>query len=693
MGRTLSPRDLAPVDWIDADWEEDAPPNAGLPTEKRREAAHRTLAFRDLRQRIATGDINDADAAVSANLNLVQLALDWAARQTAPAPLRTAWEALTNLKVLDPTCGSGAFLLAAMKVLEELYASVFQGIRHCTEGHTNPDPVLQALLADARGNSDYFLRKSIALHNLYGVDILDEAVEIARLRLFLALVAVVDRREGMEPLPDLDMNIRCGNVLVGCTDIEDLQRTHDGDLLLSETVADIKAQAVDLRAACRRFLIAQETESRAAALIVKADLQDRTDALAVQLDRLYALRDSDAPDWHFDSWRRTHQPFHWLAEFPEAMLAGGFDVVAGNPPFVGRTKVSYTYRGFATDAAPDIFAPCLERSARLLADGGRLAMIAPIALVRGSQKGYAQLRRMLGELLPALWVSVYDLRPDKLFKAQVRPVILLGHAGGRPRILSSNLRRWRSEYREHLFDTIQYAETGPEASLQGAWPLLGDPAASGLLRALSSSGKSIGHWVRKRGKFKLGRKTVMNRRFITVFLQEPPCWEMLDAGMPGRRVRQTEVHWMGFDEELHQHAAFLIGAGRLGHWLWTTIGDAFHVTPGMVEWFPCDLERLRPIACDIAALSRELSDHQMNAPMVDRNKKFVGGYDLGACRDVTDRADRLIMEQLGVGDYWPTVLALDNRIVKSAAGSATSLNRWVRDWTPTQGPWQPGMPE
>ena len=163
-------------------------------------------------------------------------------------------------------------------------------------------------------------------------------------------------------------------------------------------------------------------------------------------------------------------------------------------------------------------------------------------------------------------------------------------------------------------------------------------------------------------------------------------------GYPGKRVEQSEVHWIGFDEELHQHAVFLIGAGRFGHWLWTTIGDAFHVTSGMMEWFPCDLDRLRPVADEMIFLGRMLSDRMMSEPIVDRNRKFVGGYNLGACRDLTDKADQLIMEHLGVSDYWPTVLALDNRIVKSRGRGVKTLYHWVKDWTPTYGPWDPSMP-
>lgn len=686
------PLTLEPADWIGPAWEEEAPTEVGLPTEKLREAAHRVLAFRDIKRRIEAGEICDVDSAVTANLNLVQLAVDWLSTQTSPTTLLTAWETLATLKVLDPTCGSGAFLLAAMKVLEELYEAVFEGIGRYVKISNNPESALKGIVSNSKDNPAYFLRKSIALHNLYGVDILEEAVEIARLRLFLALVATVDQRDRLEPLPDLDMNIRCGNILVGCVSTEDLQRVHGGDWVFAETVVAIKEQAVQLRDIYRRFQDAQRAEHRSDVLEWKAKLQAGTDSLRDQLDRLYSRSDSQATGWDFTEWRRTHQPFHWIAEFPEAVLEGGFSVVVGNPPFVRKHKVEYSFHGFASDSAPDIYAPCLERSAQMVVDGGRLAMIAPISLVRGLK--FEDLRLSLEAALPSRWFSVYDLIPGNLFKAKVRPVILVGHAvqPGHSMVSSSNLRRWRREYREHLFETVMYSISYSDHTLASTWPLIGDSIASELLGKLSASGRSLGNWVRRHGKFKVGRKTVMNLRFITVFLREPPCWEM-ENGVPGPRVPQSKVHWLGFDEELHQHAVFLIGAGRFGHWLWTTIGDAFDVTSGMVEWFPCDLDRLRPIADEVVHLGHELSNQMMDAPIVDRNRKFVGGYNLGACRDLTDKADQLIMEHLGVGDYWPTVLALDNRIVKSRGRGVKTLYHWVKNWTPTYGPWDPSMPE
>ena len=691
------PTELVPADWVSPDWEELAAVEVGLPTEKRREVADRIRTYRRVHARIRAGEIDSVNAAITHNLNIVQLAVDWLSEQEAPQDLIKAWNVLTHLRVLDPTCGSGAFLLAAMKVLQDLYAAVFAAIDHHTNVVDVPDAVLRTIAAEAakHPSSDYYLRKTIALHNLYGVDIMQEAVEIARLRLFLALAATVEEGGRLEPLPDLDMNIRCGNILVGCVSTEDLKQMHAGDMIVAQKLLGIGDKAVALRESYRRFQRIQDSKLNDKMADCKGSLQRDTDALRRELDCLFSQADSQETGWELDHWRSSHKPFHWMAEFPEAILGGGFHAVIGNPPFISRREVvpvQYRYEGFETDHAPNIYAPCMERSAALLVPKGRFAMISPISMVSGLQ--FKFLRRVLAQKLPSRWVIVFDLRPDRLFgSAQVRPAITLGCADTNgSRLRTSNLRRWRKPYRQHLFATTRLSASDPAQNMNHVWPLIGDEDASAMLQILQSSSRSVGHFVKKYGKYKVGRKTVMNLRFMTVFLVEPPCWSKTETS-PGRRIPQTEVKWMCFDKALHQNAVFLIFAGRFGHWLWTTIGDAFHITDSMLKWFPCDLDNLEPVAHRLAALAEQLVQAQMESPMVDRNMKFIGGYDIGACRDITDEADQLIMKHLGVGQYWPTVLMLDNRIVKSERISATTSTQWLQDWTPTRGPWDPSMPE
>jgi hypothetical protein len=123
-------------------------------------------------------------------------------RKTAPVGgahaefLRQYRDRLRHLRIVDPACGSGAFLIQALDYLIEEYQRII---------------VAQHRLG---GRSDLFqdqdsLIRSILTHNLYGVDINSESVEITKLALWLHTATPG------KPLCALDRNIRCGNSLVG----------------------------------------------------------------------------------------------------------------------------------------------------------------------------------------------------------------------------------------------------------------------------------------------------------------------------------------------------------------------------------------------------------------------------------------------------------------------------------------------
>lgn len=119
---------------------------------------------------------------------------------------------IPNLSLLDPACGSGAFLVAAMKTLINVYSAIlgkidFLGDKKLIEWKKK--------IAENHPSINYYIKKQIITNNLYGVDIMEEATEIAKLRLFLALVASAQTVDQLEPLPNIDFNIMCGNSLIG----------------------------------------------------------------------------------------------------------------------------------------------------------------------------------------------------------------------------------------------------------------------------------------------------------------------------------------------------------------------------------------------------------------------------------------------------------------------------------------------
>ena len=119
---------------------------------------------------------------------------------------------LNKLSILDPAVGSGAFLIAAMKELINIYSPLLGKME------TLNNRELRSWLDHFRKSNKsiaYGIKKQIILKNLYGVDIMREAVEVCKLRLFLSLASSALEKSELEPLPNIDFNIMAGNSLIG----------------------------------------------------------------------------------------------------------------------------------------------------------------------------------------------------------------------------------------------------------------------------------------------------------------------------------------------------------------------------------------------------------------------------------------------------------------------------------------------
>ena len=92
-----------------------------LPTEIWRETVARHQRYRTIKSKMENGEIDNINDLITYNLNIRQFAQDVIENCEGPELLRAFWKAITKVTVLDPTCGSGAFLFAALNILEPLY--------------------------------------------------------------------------------------------------------------------------------------------------------------------------------------------------------------------------------------------------------------------------------------------------------------------------------------------------------------------------------------------------------------------------------------------------------------------------------------------------------------------------------------------------------------------------------------------
>ena len=222
-------------------WNERTPEAFALPTEIWRETIERLQRYNNIKEKITKGEITNINDFITYNLNIRQFVTDYLANTQDHLFVKHFYHALQHVTILDPTCGSGAFLFAALNILEPLYEVCINRMQEFNAKNSQLfKQELQEIEHKYRSNIQYFIYKSIILRNLYGVDIMVEATEIAKLRLFLKMVAVVevdkhDPNLGLDPLPDIDFNIRCGNTLVGYATQEELERDLiEGDMYARE---------------------------------------------------------------------------------------------------------------------------------------------------------------------------------------------------------------------------------------------------------------------------------------------------------------------------------------------------------------------------------------------------------------------------------------------------------------------------
>lgn len=467
-----------------------------LPTEIWRETVERRNRYFEVKSKLENGEISSINDFITYNLDIRQFVEDIITNAESSDVVKAFYYTIAGhigeksnekdipaMSILDPTCGSGAFLFAGLNILEPLYDACIDKMYDFK--HEKPDSYKEfdSILEDIEKhpNREYFIYKSIILNNLYGVDIMKEATEIAKLRLFLKLAscAEVDYRKenfGLEALPDIDFNIRAGNSLVGFTNYEEIKFAveHNSlsgqmNLLSGNTmgIIDEKAQKVSL--AYKRFKNTQIVSgSHEEILSAKKDLQQRLDNLNTELNQYMAKKygiDTDKEE-QYNQWLSTHEPFNWFVEFYDVIHnRGGFDVIIGNPPYVVYTKKDkvtkksiadiYKIKDYKTENSKNLYAFVLERAISLYNNNSKMGMIIPVSSF--SSNAFESLKFILDS---NCWLSSYSNRPAKLFQGvEQRLTIIIVHKSSTPTIKTSSYKHWYEDERQNIFNTITYSNS------------------------------------------------------------------------------------------------------------------------------------------------------------------------------------------------------------------------------------------
>ena len=838
-------------------WNKPAPGEYALPAETWREVVARCQRYEEVKKKLAAGEVRQVNDFITLNLDLRQFAQDVIASSEGPELLRAIWQAIAKVTVVDPTCGSGAFLFAALNILEPLYEACldrmeafvaddektrpkspeesareliaagesrfleFKSTARWNVKESRADKVMEAVIlktvaaflnsdggdlligvqddgsifgieADqklfnpekrtrdifenwlmtqmlgaygkqhaanlrvtfarldgkdicrvtalpsnsavyikengneetlyvrtgnatrslstkeavayhqqrfnaftppsaaaasakaatpkkytdfrkvletvaAHPNRRYFVLKSIIINNLFGVDIMEEAVEICKLRLFLKLAAQVEpdaKKDnlGIEPLPDIDFNIRAGNTLVGYATKAEVQQCMKemggGQMkLMGEdelgSFARFNTRCADVEQAFDKFRQLQTEGDGSVPAADKQELQKRLKALDDELNQQLAgecgvkIGDKSA----YAKWGKSHHPFHWFIQFYGIMNSGGFDVIIGNPPYaeipkdLGRALLRKTFKSALErwSRDEDLYTLVVERSLHLMkSHAGKYGMILPLSVAFSTKKPFVILRDVLAsEKGHWLW-SHFDRIPSALFGNDVRTrctiaVLSRSHESQRFNAATTALLRWNAEYRDCLFKTLTFSRL--DVDIIAGIPKVGSQIQANVLRSLLQAKTPLAIDLTRSVPFNVLADVAPKFPQPCVFVGGTaynwfPAWRDIPetTNMDGDPSLPARTAGFRFSNEDDANIVFALLCSSMGYWWWAVASDAFNLKKWLMERFPVSVsmipvEARKPLAKLGENLRRELKKNYV----FKDNKGRIGNFFLPAC--------------------------------------------------------------
>ncbi len=366
-----------------------------------------------------------------------------------PVAQRTAQQllgALGSFRILDPACGSGAFLVHALEELSALRQHV-----------GDPRPLHE-------------IRRSVLTRSIFGVDVNPTAVWLCELRLWLSMAIENPQTDPMRvsTLPNLDRHIRFGDSLLADS-FENTRRSHDAVRFATLRSRYSRATGPRKRSLGRMLDRAERTRAIGvlAANAQRAAEQRHDLLLAIRSRDLFGKRNAISAETkstlieirdRLRSARRDSRalaagaalPFSFPTHFADAAVEGGFHVVIGNPPWIrthnldrsSRVQLRRSYsvyrnaawkngaeaagagRGFSGQV--DTAALFVERSLSLCRCGGVVALIVPAKLWRSLAGGGVRSLILDGTQM----IELQDLTDAKqIFDAAVYPSTIVIRQG------------------------------------------------------------------------------------------------------------------------------------------------------------------------------------------------------------------------------------------------------------------------
>jgi hypothetical protein len=461
-------------------------------------------------------------------------------------------EAIDNLKILDPACGSGAFPMGILHKLVYILSKLDPQNSRWKEKQISkaseiPDGTIREKVIEdieqafEHNELDYGRKLYLIENCIYGVDIQSVAIQISKLRFFISLIVhqnIDDSQEnrGVRPLPNLETKFVAANALIGIKGAADF------------TLRDprIEQKEKELAEVRRSYFMARTPKT-------KAKYRELDDQVRHQISEI--LKSGGFPSESAEklaNWKPYEQ--NAVADFFDSEwmfgLGDGFDICIGNPPYVRQEQIKEFKPIFKSQydcytGVADLYVYFYEQGLKLLKNQGILCYISSNKYFRS---GYGEkLRKFLAN--QSTIHQLIDFGDAPIFTAIAYPSIIIA-SKEQPKNHQTRVLKWELgqpvDQFASVFENQSFLMAQKELTADG-WRLESSTVLN-LLGKLRKAGTPLGEYVN--GKFYYGIKTGFNDAFVVdretrdrLIAEHPSSAEVLKPFLRGRDVKRWRVEY------------------------------------------------------------------------------------------------------------------------------------------------------
>ena len=487
---------------------------------------------------------------------------------------------LDTITLCDPAVGSGHFLVSALNRLIAIRAEL--GLLYDHNGKRLKDYSIsiendELIVLDEEGEMFHYkpnnkesqrvqrtlfeLKRNIIENNLFGADINPNSVNICRLRLWIELLknAYYKDSNELETLPNIDINIKCGDSLKNKYPIAIGESIND--LFLQKHIATYKQAVLDYKQTCNKL---QKQTVRNSIEQIKNRIQN-TDS---QMNLFDANINNDV--------QKESQFAHsleWMLEFPEVLDGegkfSGFDIVIGNPPYIqlqtdgGKLAKLYepnmskkgdarnNYKTFTRTG--DIYCLFYERGYQLLKPNGFLCFITSNKWMRA---GYGEKTRQFlsTETTPNVLIDFAGVKVFENATVDTNILLFSKSISEQQQCMAVSCQNAKMDDIKNLSDFVRSNHTNIVFSTSDSWVILSDIEQS-IKRKIETIGVPLKEWD---VQINYGIKTGCNDAFIITSekrdeilsncinqAERDRTTELIRPILRGRDIKRYSYDWAG----------------------------------------------------------------------------------------------------------------------------------------------------